>query len=141
LSGSPALGSRGVAQSRPSADDADQEFMNADTDHDGVWGCPLASQLITRATAGRECLPSRNTCLGVVWCGVVWPILTGKISRAEWREWARQKREMMQRFNSEKEALVADNKRLRASMDPSVRSVSPNHPSDLHPSSVALSWC
>ncbi len=71
---------------------------------------------------------------------MVWPILTGKISRAEWREWARQKREMMQRFNSEKEALVADNKRLRASMDPSVRSVSPNHPSDLHPSSVALCW-
>lgn len=56
-------------------------------------------------------------------------MLTGKISRAEWREWARQKREMMQRFNSEKEALVADNKRLRASMDPSVRGcVSPRLP-------------
>ena len=27
---------------------------------------------------------------------------------------------MMQRFNSEKEALIADNKRLRASQDPSV---------------------
>ncbi len=52
-----------------------------------------------------------------VWVGPA----SGKISRAEWREWARQKREMMQRFNSEKEALVADNKRLRASMDPLVR--------------------
>jgi hypothetical protein len=42
----------------------------------------------------------------------------------EWREWARQKRELMQRFNSEKEALIADNKRLRSSMDPSVPRVS-----------------
>ncbi len=46
---------------------------------------------------------------------------SGKISRAEWREWARQKREMMQKFNSEKEALVADNKRLRAALDPTVK--------------------
>ena len=44
----------------------------------------------------------------------------GKISRSEWREFARQKREMMQRFNSEKEALIADNKRLREAQVPAV---------------------
>ena len=58
------------------------------------------------------------TCASCAWLCV--DGFAGKISRTEWREWARQKREMMQRFNSEKEALIADNKRLRASQDPSV---------------------
>ncbi len=53
---------------------------------------------------------------------------TGKISRTEWREWARQKRELMQRFNSEKQALIEDNKRIRAALDPAVRSSVPSLP-------------
>jgi hypothetical protein len=45
----------------------------------------------------------------------------GTVSRAEWREWAKKKREMLQKFNSEREALIAENKRLRAALDPTVR--------------------
>ena len=45
------------------------------------------------------------------------------ISRDEYRAWAAEKREILARANAEKERLLAENKRLRASLDPTVCSM------------------
>jgi hypothetical protein len=90
---------------------ADEEFAMADADHDGA--CCRAAARVIRCGAVTQCTRDERS--------VSVRVRAGKVSRSEWRAWANQKKEMMQRFNAERESLVADNRRLRMALEPKGR--------------------